>query len=105
MSAEKVANLTGEILKGLLPDAVMERGSVTNINACITSGTYLAAENSTGFPPGAYRYGLLIVFAGSYFSAQIYIPTTLGGKLYLRLYDNGIKGWRNWNAIEMSALT
>ena len=105
MSAEKVANLTGEILKGLLPDAVMKRDSVTDMDACRTAGVYLVTpENgTTNYPPGAYKYGLLLVFAGPYYCLQIYIPNRAGESLYLRMYDTGA-GWRAWNTIAMSAL-
>lgn len=90
MSAEKVANLTGEILKGLLPDAVLNRSTnyLADLNNTPNAGVFRVHSNNTAnMPPGAYYCGVVVVlkvYVSKEGTVQMYIPDN-GSAPHLRI--------------------
>lgn len=111
MSAEKVANLTGEILKGLLPDAIMERPQKSDFNAMLEPGSYLINPETvkSNYPAGIYSYGVLIVAKGGDFTAQIYIPHRVSQgithALAFRVYYSVSGAFSSWIALPVTSIT
>lgn len=112
MSEAKI--LDAATVKALLPsDTMIARGNVTNLDECSTTGTYQVIGNENialfGMPPGAYRYGNLVVFGGSNFLVQEYHPRQMrdGYIFYQRiLYRlNGSEVWGAWVGITGTVLS
>lgn len=113
MSEAKI--LDAATVKALLPsDTMIARGNVTNFDVCLTTGTYQVIGNEgpasvIGLPPGAYHYGNLVVYGGSFFKVQEYYPHQLrnGYARYQRLrYDQGTTGgWGAWVGITGTVLS
>lgn len=98
--------LTNAILKGLLTDTVCYRGG-RDFDTYLSPGhTSVNAENWTGFPSRAYRYGVLVCMGNAGFFAQIYLPHQYV-KLYWRVYykpHNSQTGtWTAWRVIESTS--
>lgn len=107
MSAEKVANLTGEILKGLLPDAVTGRnvGAPLDANELLAGGVYTLdrsdLEDSTlrlNYPTSTNR-AIIIVFQRSGFIVQLYVQWSGDrGETYIRIRWSSA-GWSGWKKL------
>ena len=100
--------LTSTMLKEMLPDAVVNRATtVKDLDDMILfSGVYRTRpEETTNLPPGAYRYGILIVeradFNGQIFLIQRYYADN--GEIYVRHYWN--TSWRDWKKMVTETVT
>ncbi len=104
MSAEKVANLTGEILKGLLPDAMVVRQVTTaDFDAIKTNGLYIVnpEQGFINYPPGVYGYGSLAVAIAGAFGFQLYVSDRASDPLLIRRFYSGL-GWRQWGRVAVT---
>lgn len=75
MSQTKV--LTNEVLKGIMTDAMVYRGSNPDLDTALTAGVFqITGKNII---PTLYQYGILRVMEAGEFVSQEYIPhrTTL----------------------------
>lgn len=89
--------LTNEALKGLMPDAMVNRVAVCKDMDTVTMGGYQPVTPETAnIPAGAYQYGILLnYFLGSWMWMQIYIPHNAGYGVFLRVRFNGSTSrWR-----------
>lgn len=87
--------ITNNLLKGVMTDAMVNRGRAnTDLAEVTTPGIYEISPyyGATGFPPEAYQYGILEVFASGDFLFQRY--TTHRLTLYSRCRFRGV--WGAW---------
>lgn len=105
MSQEKIVEATNSILKNVLTDAVVNRGTCMDFNDPSLCGIYLVTPLRTAnFPSEENEYGTLIVFKG-YYTVQVYIPNGAVG-IYIRTYSSDGGGvWRPWRVVMSAALT
>ena len=93
--------LTNTILKGIMTDAICDRGYCTDFDSCKTPGYYVCSvERTVNFPPGAYHYGILTVKAsGSFVSQEYHAHQTKGAPtisaIYIRMGHTKL-GWTEW---------
>ena len=110
----KATVLTNDLLKGVMTDALVRRGSVTDIDTTTTPGVYTVEPSrfSKGVVfgiPSTYRYGTLLVLGNEMFITQIYIPhqsytvsqyvemSNYTSDLALRVRYEGV--WTKWRLI------
>lgn len=92
----------GGLLSSLKLYPFMYRGDCTDFNNATEVGYYHVSSSSDipGTPPGAYRYGTLLV-VGDIFKIQIYFPDTYG-KFYKRnKYQEVWKSWFEFTGIQV----
>ena len=90
--------ISNELLKEIMTDAVVARGSVTkddNVNEITTPGVYTVASDSQiqGLPSGTSMYGNLTVERGGLYIFQIY--RTVDANVYQRRRYVG-EPWNTW---------
>lgn len=91
--------VTDTFLKGIMTDAIVQRGECTDFNTCWGPGVHYVRQQTLNFPPGmTEKYGNLIVVSGGYnFSTQIYLPNFGSENVYtmaIRAKANDIMhGW------------
>lgn len=106
--------LTNDLLKGVMTDAIVKRGYITDLDTATTPGVYTVepsrfAEGVTLGIPTSYRYGTLLVLGNEMFITQIYIPhqsdtvsqyvemSNYTSDLALRVRYEGV--WTKWRLI------
>lgn len=97
--------LTNDLLKGKMSDAMVYRGYVLNIDSCKTPGIYLMNSNTISATPGPYsgwNYGVLEVFVRGTDVIQR-ITHLYGGNMAVRSCVLDI--WNPWYIINMTQVT
>ena len=108
--------LSRSLINQYLPEELMQpRGVITNLDEILETGTYQITGHANvtliGFPPGAYRYGNLVVHGGRYFIVQEYHPRNIqasGYMFYQRVMyradeDVTASCWRGISGTELSS--
>lgn len=97
--------LSNALLKGILTDALVERGYFSDIDGTVNPGIYRGNGGSPAtwqgtFPSDAYDwvYGSLIVLPTRYTAMQILISESC--KIALRILANG--SWGRWRILTPS---
>lgn len=104
--SDRTAIATNAILKNLLTDAVVDRGSqLVDFNTCLTAGVYRYGPQTLNIPEGVYQYGIAVVFAtvtfGQDYVAQMAIPDSMvDAAMLIRTY--WVDQFRPWRTIKPS---
>lgn len=103
--SDRTTIATNAFLKGLLTDAVVDRGSIKDANEAIEAGVYIMDGNSSNPTQNVPTLqGVLIVFAHGATKVQIYASINNSCAMYFRLNWYGT-GWRDWMKITSAAVT
>lgn len=78
--------LTNDLLKSKMSDAMVWRGLCKNADTCRSSGVYQMDNSCTGQPPGASMWGILEVSVTSHYVSQRYMPVTAVATVYVRTF-------------------
>lgn len=93
-------------LKTKMPTAVVSRTLCTNFDTCTSAGVYKVTNATLNHPTGAYKWGVLIVFAtidGCW--TQIYFPHN-SENLFIRTRHTGTTlNWSRYSGTILSAVS
>lgn len=90
----EIITLTNDFLKGILTDAVVARGTLSqSLDLTETPGVYTVTRELEGLPKGAYYFGNLYVERGGVYIFQRYV--TVDFVVYMRRKFAG-EDWLPW---------
>ncbi len=108
MSEAKI--LDTSTVKALLPDALLFRVEKSDMDTITQTGVYYVGGETvqSGWPAGAYPYGVLAVFNAVNFIAQILFThhdvswSNPGSAIYFRIHFNS---WTQWSKVNATVLS
>ena len=97
--------LTNDLLKGVMTDALVNRGYVSDVSLCTTPGVYYSDINTQGWDVTlSSKYGTLIVFYTGMGIIQVYFTVYSPTAFFFRVHgDSSQEGWKSW--IKVSGAT
>ncbi len=99
----KMKKLSEALLLPYLPSVLKKQGLINDLDEAVEPGVYTVLESSLNRPPSTSRYGMLIVFASSQYTVQVWINYFIGtgDSIFIRTREGKV-AWRPWAKIAVS---